>query len=123
MILVEEADCRLSSPCAGSPLSSPESATIESSEVRMTINLRPEHEQLIAEAIQSGAYQNPNQVIERALEVLRLEDEQLHNDRDLIHEKIERAFAQFERGEFFSAEESRANMEKRKATWIAEQTH
>jgi len=89
----------------------------------MTINLRPEHEQLIAEAIQSGAYQNPNQVIERALEVLRLEDEQLHNDRDLIHEKIERAFAQFERGEFFSAEESRANMEKRKATWIAEQTH
>ena len=75
---------------------------------------------MIAEAIQSGAYQNPNQVIERALEVLRLEDEQLHNDKDLIHEKIERAFAQFERGEFSSAEESRANMKKRKATWIAE---
>lgn len=86
----------------------------------MKIILRPEHEQLIAEAIQSGAYQNPNQVIERALEVLRMDEEQLHVEKDLIHEKIERAFAQFERGEFFSADESRANMEKHKANWLAE---
>ena len=86
----------------------------------MKIILRPEHEQLIAEAIQSGAYQNQNQVIERALEVLRLEEDQLHDDKDLIHRKIERAFAQFERGEFFPADESRANMEKHKANWLAE---
>jgi hypothetical protein len=32
-----------------------------------------------------------------------------------ITEKIERAFDQFDRGEFFSAEESQADMEKRKA--------
>jgi Arc/MetJ-type ribon-helix-helix transcriptional regulator len=86
----------------------------------MTITLRPEHEQLIAQAIHTGAYQNPEEVIGRALEMLQFEDQRLQ-DRDLIHEKIERAFGQFERGEFFSAEESRANMEKRKAAWLAEQ--
>jgi len=37
----------------------------------MTITLRPEHEKAIAQAIQSGAYENPDSVIERALEVLR----------------------------------------------------
>jgi hypothetical protein len=38
-----------------------------------------------------------------------------------VEEKIERAFGQFERGEFLSAEESRADMERRKAEWLAEQ--
>ncbi len=37
----------------------------------MTITLRPEYEQIIARAIQSGVYQTPDQVIERALEALR----------------------------------------------------
>lgn len=87
----------------------------------MTITLRPEHEHLIAQAIQSGAYQTPDQVIERALEMLRSEDDWLHEDKDSIQEKIERAFGQFERGEFFTAEGSRADMEKRKAAWLADQ--
>ena len=87
----------------------------------MTITLRPEQEQPIARAIESGAYQSPDQVIDRALEMLRFEDELLHNDKDSIHEKIERAFGQFERGEFFTAEESRADMEKGKAAWLAGQ--
>jgi antitoxin ParD1/3/4 len=87
----------------------------------MSITLRPEHEKAIAEAIQSGAYENPDQVIQRALEVLRSEDGWLDDHKDEVAEKIERAFAQFERGEFFSAEESRANMEKRKAAWLRDQ--
>ena len=37
----------------------------------MTITLRPEYEQMIAQAIEPGAYQTPGQVIERALEALR----------------------------------------------------
>ena len=87
----------------------------------MTITLRPHQEQLIARAVQSGAYQTPDQVIDRALEMLRFEDELLHDDKDSINEKIERAFGQFERGEFFTAEESRADMEKRKTRWLAGQ--
>jgi len=38
----------------------------------------------------------------------------------VIHERIERAFEQFKRGEFFFAEESRADMEKCKAHgWLS----
>ena len=40
----------------------------------MSMTLKPEHEQAIARAIQSGAYETPDQVIERALEVLRLDN-------------------------------------------------
>lgn len=87
----------------------------------MSITLRPEHERVIAEAIQSGAYETPDQVIERALEVLRSEDEWLQEHKDEVAEKIERAFGQFERGEFFSAEESVAEMERRKAAWLRDQ--
>ena len=87
----------------------------------MTITLRPEHEKAIAQAIQSGAYENPDEVIGRALEVLRAEDEWLYGHRDEIAEKIERAFGQFERGEFLSSTESQADMAKRKAEWLREQ--
>ena len=87
----------------------------------MTITLRPEHEKVVTQAIQSGAYENPDEVIERALEVLRSEDAWLLDQKDEIAEKIDRAFGQFERGEFFSADESRADMETRKAAWLAEQ--
>jgi len=86
----------------------------------MTITLEPEHEKLIAQAMRTGAYQNPNEVIGRALEILNSEDEWLHEHKSEIAERIDRAFGQFERGEFFSAEESRADMEKRKAAWLSE---
>ena len=87
----------------------------------MTVILRPEHEKLIAQAIQTGAYQTRDDVIGRALEMLRSEEEWLHANKKEIGEKIERGFGQFERGEFFSAEESQADMKKRKAAWLREQ--
>jgi antitoxin ParD1/3/4 len=86
----------------------------------MTITLRPENEKLIAEAMQTGAYQNADEVIERALRMLHSEQEWLTDHKAEITEKIERAFGQFDRGEFFSAEESQADMEKRKAAWLRE---
>ncbi len=84
----------------------------------MTITLRPDQEKLIDQAIETGAYQDPHQVIERALELLRTEEEGLTDYRDEISQKIERAFGQFERGEFFSAEASKADMKQRKAAWL-----
>jgi Arc/MetJ-type ribon-helix-helix transcriptional regulator len=86
----------------------------------MTVTIRPDHEELIVRAIQNGAYRDPDQVIERALEVLRSEDEWLDENRAAVNDKIERAFGQFERGDFFSADQSRADMEKRKADWLRE---
>jgi antitoxin ParD1/3/4 len=88
----------------------------------MTITLRPENEKLIAQAMQTGAYQNPDEVIERALRMLHSEQEWLDDHKAEIAEKIDRAFEQFERGEFFSAAESRADMEKRKAAWLRERS-
>jgi Arc/MetJ-type ribon-helix-helix transcriptional regulator len=87
----------------------------------MTITLRPEHEQVIAEALRSGAYQNPDEVIGRALEMLHAEEEWLHEQKDSIGDKIERSFAQFERGEYFTPDQSRGDMEKRKAAWLTNQ--
>jgi putative addiction module CopG family antidote len=86
----------------------------------MTITLRPENEKLIAQAMQTGAYQSPYEVIERALRMLHSEEEWLGGHKSEITEKIERAFAQFDRGEFLSAEESQADMEQRKAAWFRE---
>ncbi len=88
----------------------------------MSITLRPDHERTIAEAIASGAYESADQVIDRALELLRSQDAWLEDERTEISEKIDRAFAQFERSEFFSAEESRVEMEKRKSSLLAERT-
>ena len=87
----------------------------------MTITLRPEHEKAIAQAIQSGAYQSPDEVIARALEVLRSEDEWLAQNKEAINEKIERGMAQIDRGEGISCEELRGHLEKRKAAWLADQ--
>jgi len=84
----------------------------------VTVTIRPEDEQLIAEAIQSGAYQNPDDVIGRALQALRLEEKWLADHQKVVSDKIERAFAQFERGEFLTPEQSKADMEKRKANWM-----
>ncbi len=86
----------------------------------MTITLRPEHERLIAQAMRTGAYRNPDAVVAHALDLLNSADELLQDEQDSVEAKIERAFAQFERGEFFSAEESRANMEKQKTAWLAD---
>jgi len=70
--------------------------------------------------MQTGAYQNPDEVIERALRMLHFEEEWLLDQKAEIAEKIERAFGQFDRGEFFSADESQADMKKRKAAWLRE---
>lgn len=40
----------------------------------MQITIRPEHEELISQVLDSGAYENADEVIGRALEVLRAED-------------------------------------------------
>ena len=62
-------------------------------------------------------------VIDRELEVLRSEEDWLDANRAAVGEKIERAFAQFERGEFFSPEASKADMARRKANWLCETGH
>ena len=81
----------------------------------MNITLLPEHEELISRALESGAYQSPDRMMERALELLRQEDEHLLLHKSAIEAKIERALAQFDCGESLSPEHSRQDMALRKA--------
>ncbi len=60
-------------------------------------------------------------VIARALQVLRVEDEHLREHQSEVAGKIDRALEQFARGEFFTADEARADMERRKAAWRRDQ--
>ncbi len=83
----------------------------------MPITLRPEHEQLIAEALRSGAYQSPDEVIKRALELLHDRDTWLAESRA----KIEEGYAAAQRGELIDSDQVRAQMEEKKRAWLAEQ--
>lgn len=83
----------------------------------MPITLRPEHEQLIAEALGSGAYRSPEEVIERALELLCQRDAWLAENRA----KMEEGYAAARRGELIDGEQVRARMEEKKRAWLAEQ--
>lgn len=61
--------------------------------------LRPEHEQIVAETLRSSGYQNSDQVIGRALEMLRAEEQWLASNRQLVNAKIERGLEELNRGE------------------------
>ena len=65
----------------------------------MTIQLKPEQEHRIAEALRSGAYQSPDDVIDRALEVLHERDEWLTANRQTVDAKIRTGIAELNRGE------------------------
>jgi hypothetical protein len=82
---------------------------------------RPEHEKAIAQAIQSRAYQNADQVIERALEVLCSEHDWLMTTKTPSTRKLERAMAEVDRGEGISGQSLRDRIEKRNAAWLADQ--
>jgi putative addiction module CopG family antidote len=71
----------------------------------MTITLQPEQEQMITDALQSGAYQTPDEVIKRALEMLHSEEDWLRQNRQSIDAKIRRGIEQLDRGEGISEEE------------------
>ena len=83
----------------------------------MPITLQPEHERLITEALRSGAYQNPEEVIQRALELLHDRDTWLaENDA-----KIDEGYAAAQRGELIDPDQVRAQVAGKKRAWQAEQ--
>jgi putative addiction module CopG family antidote len=83
----------------------------------MTIHLKPETEALIQEDLQRGQYSSADEFVEEAVRLLHEEQELWARE---VHEKIERAYGQFERGEFFTMEEMRVKREQRKAAWLAQ---
>jgi antitoxin ParD1/3/4 len=81
----------------------------------MTIELKVEQERRIAEALQSGAYQDAEDVIARALEVLHERDEWLMDNRPVVNAKIRRGIEELNRGEGISAEELEAQLQRLKS--------
>lgn len=87
----------------------------------MTVNLRPEDEKLIQKQLNSGVFRSPEEVIHRALESLEAEETWLQENQGAIHNQIERGFAQFERGEGLTKEDSSSLLEAKKAAWRTNQ--
>ncbi len=73
----------------------------------MTIDLKPEQQRVIDLAVQSGAYHNPDEVLDQAFAIIReqldLED-WMFEHRESIAAHIERGFAQAERGELIDGD-------------------
>jgi antitoxin ParD1/3/4 len=83
----------------------------------MAITLQPEHERLIAEALRSGAYQNPEEVIQQALELLHDRDTWLAENRA----KIDKGYAAAQRGELIDPDQVRARIAEKKRARRVEQ--
>lgn len=81
----------------------------------MTIELNPEQEHRIAEALRSGAYSSPDDVIDRALEVLHEQDEWLTANRQAIDASIRTGMAELEREEGIPEDELDAYLQRLKA--------
>ncbi|HYA17178.1 MAG TPA: hypothetical protein VEF06_06920 [Bryobacteraceae bacterium] len=73
----------------------------------MSIDLKPEQERLIERAIQSGAYRDTDEVLDQVFEIIRSQLEfgdWMCEQREALATKIERGFAQAERGELLDGD-------------------
>jgi Arc/MetJ-type ribon-helix-helix transcriptional regulator len=96
-----------------------QSATIDDWNAAMTIDLKPEQQRVIDLAVQSGAYQSPDEVLDQAFEIIReqlgLEDWML-GQREQISAHIAAGFAQAERGELMDGDAAVEILRRRRAT-------
>jgi len=81
----------------------------------MAIHLNPNQEHRVAEALRSGAYHSPDDVIDRALEVLHEQDEWLMANRQAIDAHIRQGIEELERGEGIPDDKLDAYLERLKA--------
>ena len=84
----------------------------------MTIELKPEHEQMIDLAIRSGVYHDSGEVLDQAFEIIRA---QLHSEdwkaeqREAVAVHIATGFAQAERGQLMDGEAAVEMLRERRA--------
>lgn len=80
----------------------------------MTIHLNPDQEHRVTEALRSGVYQSPDEVIDRALAVLHEHDEWLTANRQAIDAKIRRGIDELDRGEGIPEDELDSHLKRLK---------
>jgi Arc/MetJ-type ribon-helix-helix transcriptional regulator len=81
----------------------------------MTIQLKPEQEHRIAEALRSGAYESPDDVIDRALEVLHERDAWLLANRQTVDARIRTGIEELDRGEGIPEDKLDEHLDRLKA--------
>jgi putative addiction module CopG family antidote len=86
----------------------------------MTVQLRPEDEQLVQKRLQSGAFSNLDEVIHRALQTQDAEESWLAFEKEAIEGKIARGLAELESGQGLSEDQLKTRMQAAKEIWLAE---
>lgn len=80
-----------------------------------TLAVDPVTEQRIQREIARGVYLEPDEVVNRALDLLESQEAWLLRNRDAINERLEESMAQAERGEVYTPEEARALLDSARA--------
>ena len=83
----------------------------------MTVELTPALEALIQKRLQTGAFSSVDEVIERALVFLSVEEDWLTDNREEIANQIQEGWDAAERGELTDGETVRAEMQQFKDDW------
>ncbi len=81
----------------------------------MDFALDPTSTRRIQREIEKGHYQEPAQVVARALELLDLHESWLEENRQSIHQRIEESFTQVARGEGIDEDRARQMLALKKA--------
>ena len=84
----------------------------------MIIDLKPDQQRVIDLAIQSGAYQSPDEVLDQAFEIIREKLDLEHlmiEQREAVAAQIATGFAQAERGELMDGEAAIEMLRQRRA--------
>ena len=84
----------------------------------MTIELKPEQEQMTDLAIRSGVYRDSGEVLDQAFEIIRAQlhsEDWLAEQREAVAAQIATGFAQAERGEIMDGEAAIEMLRERRA--------
>ena len=84
----------------------------------MVIDLKPEQQRVIDLAVESGAYQNPGEVLDQAFEIIREQldlADWMFGQRETIAAHVEKGFIQAERGELTDGDVALDRLQQRRA--------
>lgn len=81
----------------------------------MALSLDPATEQRIQRQAELGPFHEPDEVVNCALDLLESQESWIARNRDAIREKLERSWAQAERGELYTPEEALRILDERRA--------
>lgn len=86
----------------------------------MTIQLRPELEEIIRRDVERGLYASPKEYLERAVAMLHGQEEWIAANREKIRQQIEEGWQASENGPMYDAEEVEAWLDEKTREWFAQ---